>query len=54
MSWQGVKNQLGEVKDAYLDPLFDKPDSAGEIFQKIKDKELGIEWWEEETRKLNA
>ena len=54
MSWQGVKTQLGEVKDAYLDPLFDKPDSAEEILQKIKNKELGIEWWEEETRKLNA
>ena len=54
MSWQGIKTQLGEVKDAYLDPLFDRPDSAEEILQKIKNKELGIEWWEEETRKLNA
>ena len=54
MSLQGVKTQLGEVRDAYLDPLFDKPDSLTEILQKIKDKEIGIEWWEEETRKLNA
>ena len=54
MSLKGLKTQLGEVKDAYLDPLFDKPDSAEEILQKIKNKELGIEWWEEETRKLNA
>jgi len=52
MSWEGFTTQLGEVKDAYLDPLFDKPDSAAEILQKIKDRELGIDWWEEETRKL--
>ena len=54
MSWEGFTTQLGEVKDAYLDPLFDKPDSAAEILQKIKDRELGIDWWEEETRKLKA
>tara|TARA_R100001082_G_C4357876_1_gene157784 strand:+ start:54 stop:1973 length:1920 start_codon:yes stop_codon:yes gene_type:complete len=54
MSWQGLKTQLGEVKDAYLDPLFDKPDSGEEILQKIKNKELGKEWWQEETRKFNA
>ena len=51
VDWKALYNQLGEVKDAYLDPLFDKPDSAAEILQKIKDRELGIDWWEEETRK---
>lgn len=54
MDWKALYEQLGEVKDAYLDPLLEKPDSGAEILQKIKDKELGKDWWKEETRKLNA
>ena len=54
MSWKGVKTQLGEVKDAYLDPIFEEPDSLTEILKKIKNKELGSDWWEDQTRRYNA
>jgi len=54
VDWKALYNQLGEVKDAYLDPLLEKPDSREEILQKLKDKKLGSEWFQEEKRKLNA
>jgi len=50
----GLKDSLTELKDSYMSPYFDKPDSGKEILEKIKNKELGKEWWEEETRKLKA
>ena len=54
VDWKALYNQLGEVKDAYLDPLLEQPDSREEILQKLKDRKLGSEWFQEEKRKLNA
>jgi len=54
VDWKALYNQLGEVKDAYLDPLLEQPDSREEVLQKLKDRKLGSEWFQEEKRKLNA
>ena len=58
MSWQGIRTQLGEVYDAYADPIKDrlepKPFSVEELKEKLKNKEIGTEWYNQEIRKLNA